>query len=152
MLTLDDIKSLPRRDMTTELRCIEGWSIIVHWTGARLADLMAQLPPPEFLISAEDTPRGKPDPAGYRLAAERLDALAGECLAIEDSPAGIRAARDAGMFVLGVTNTHAPAELRGAHAIIASLMRLDVSANPLQDVRRVRVRWKDGIEDLQDPA
>src|SRR5439155_225753 len=64
---------------------------------------MAQLPPPEFLISAEDTPRGKPDPAGYRLAAERLDALAGECLAIEDSPAGIRAARDAGMFVLGVT-------------------------------------------------
>jgi len=113
---------------------------------------MAQLPPPEFLISAEDTPRGKPDPAGYRLAAERLDALAGECLAIEDSPAGIRAARDAGMFVLGVTNTHAPAELRGAHAIIASLMRLDVSANPLQDVRRVRVRWKDGIEDLQDPA
>jgi DMSO/TMAO reductase YedYZ molybdopterin-dependent catalytic subunit len=46
MLTLDDIKSLPRRDMTTELRCIEGWSIIVHWTGARLADLMAQLPPP----------------------------------------------------------------------------------------------------------
>jgi DMSO/TMAO reductase YedYZ molybdopterin-dependent catalytic subunit len=46
MLTLDDIKSLPRRDMTTELRCIEGWSIIVHWTGARLADLMAKLPPP----------------------------------------------------------------------------------------------------------
>ena len=73
-------------------------------------------------------------------------------LAIEDSPAGISAARDAGMFVLGVTNTHAPAELRGAHAIIASLMRLDVSANPLQDVRRVRVRWKDGIEDLQDPV
>jgi DMSO/TMAO reductase YedYZ molybdopterin-dependent catalytic subunit len=45
-LTLADIKSLPRRDMTTELRCIEGWSIVVHWTGARLADLMAKLPPP----------------------------------------------------------------------------------------------------------
>jgi DMSO/TMAO reductase YedYZ molybdopterin-dependent catalytic subunit len=46
MLSLSDIKSLPRRDMTTELRCIEGWSIIVHWTGARLTDLMAKLPPP----------------------------------------------------------------------------------------------------------
>jgi len=46
LLTLDDIKSLPRFDMTTELRCIEGWSIIVHWTGARLSDLMARLPPP----------------------------------------------------------------------------------------------------------
>jgi DMSO/TMAO reductase YedYZ molybdopterin-dependent catalytic subunit len=45
-LSLDDIKSLPRRDQITELRCIEGWSFIVHWTGARLADLMAKLPPP----------------------------------------------------------------------------------------------------------
>jgi DMSO/TMAO reductase YedYZ molybdopterin-dependent catalytic subunit len=25
--------------MTAELRCIEGWSEIVHWAGARLADL-----------------------------------------------------------------------------------------------------------------
>ena len=45
-LTIDDIKVLPRRDMITEFRCIEGWSIIVHWTGARLSDLMAKLPPP----------------------------------------------------------------------------------------------------------
>jgi DMSO/TMAO reductase YedYZ molybdopterin-dependent catalytic subunit len=37
--TLDEIKSLPRVDMTTELRCVEGWSSIVHWGGARLADL-----------------------------------------------------------------------------------------------------------------
>ena len=60
MLTLDDIKSLPRRDMTTELRCIEGWSIIVHWTGARLADLMAQLPPPRgtSYVAMETPDRG----------------------------------------------------------------------------------------------
>ncbi len=45
-LTLADIKSLPRRDIITELRCIEGWSFVVHWTGARLSDLMAKLPPP----------------------------------------------------------------------------------------------------------
>ncbi|MDQ6800214.1 MAG: molybdopterin-dependent oxidoreductase [Acidobacteriota bacterium] len=45
-LSLADIKSFPRRDMTTELRCIEGWSIVVHWTGARLADVMAKFPPP----------------------------------------------------------------------------------------------------------
>lgn len=44
-LTLDDIKALPRRQMITELRCIEGWSIIVQWTGARLADLIAKYPP-----------------------------------------------------------------------------------------------------------
>jgi DMSO/TMAO reductase YedYZ molybdopterin-dependent catalytic subunit len=39
--TLDEIKALPRVEMTTELRCIEGWSDVVHWAGARLADLAA---------------------------------------------------------------------------------------------------------------
>ena len=38
-LSLGDIKALPRVEMTAELRCIEGWSEIVHWAGARLADL-----------------------------------------------------------------------------------------------------------------
>ena len=46
-LTLDQIRELPRHDMITELRCIEGWSIIVKWTGARLGDLMTKFPPAE---------------------------------------------------------------------------------------------------------
>ncbi len=33
-LTLDDLKALPRVEMTTELRCIEGWSDVVYWAGA----------------------------------------------------------------------------------------------------------------------
>jgi DMSO/TMAO reductase YedYZ molybdopterin-dependent catalytic subunit len=36
---LEEIKALPRFEMTTELRCIEGWSEVVHWAGTRLADL-----------------------------------------------------------------------------------------------------------------
>lgn len=40
--TLDEIKALPRVEMTTELKCIEGWSTVVHWVGARLSDLAAQ--------------------------------------------------------------------------------------------------------------
>ena len=46
-VTLDEIRALPRHDQITELRCIEGWSIIVKWTGARLVDLMAKYPPAE---------------------------------------------------------------------------------------------------------
>jgi DMSO/TMAO reductase YedYZ molybdopterin-dependent catalytic subunit len=46
-LTLDDLRALPRREMITEFRCIEGWSTINHWTGVRLADLMAKFPPPQ---------------------------------------------------------------------------------------------------------
>jgi hypothetical protein len=40
-LTIEDIKRLPRAEMTTELRCIEGWSVIVTWAGARLSDFAA---------------------------------------------------------------------------------------------------------------
>ena len=37
-LTLDDIKALPRVDLVTQLNCVEGWTQIVHFTGARLMD------------------------------------------------------------------------------------------------------------------
>jgi hypothetical protein len=45
-LTLADIQALPRVEMTTELKCIEGWSVVVHWVGARFADFAAKYPPP----------------------------------------------------------------------------------------------------------
>jgi DMSO/TMAO reductase YedYZ molybdopterin-dependent catalytic subunit len=44
-LPLAAIQELPRHVLTTELRCVEGWSTIVSWTGARLADLVAAYPP-----------------------------------------------------------------------------------------------------------
>ena len=44
-LTLADVQALPAHDLVTELRCVEGWSMVVHWTGARLADFMARFPP-----------------------------------------------------------------------------------------------------------
>jgi len=40
-LTLAEIRALPRVEMTNELKCIEGWSEVVHWAGARLSDLAA---------------------------------------------------------------------------------------------------------------
>ena len=43
--SIEDIKKLPRVEMVTELKCIEGWSQVVQWAGVRLADLMAKYPP-----------------------------------------------------------------------------------------------------------
>jgi DMSO/TMAO reductase YedYZ molybdopterin-dependent catalytic subunit len=59
-LTLDDIRAFPRRTMVTEFRCIEGWSTIVQWSGARLADVMAKFPPPRGtrFVSMETPDRG----------------------------------------------------------------------------------------------
>jgi len=41
-LTLDDIRALPRTEIVTELRCIEGWSVVVRWGGARFSDFAAK--------------------------------------------------------------------------------------------------------------
>src|SRR5262245_28117006 len=41
-IALEDIQRLPRVEMTTEHKCIEGWSVIVNWAGARFRDFAAQ--------------------------------------------------------------------------------------------------------------
>ena len=45
-LTIDDMKAFSKRTMITEFRCIEGWSYIAKWSGARLSEVMAKFPPP----------------------------------------------------------------------------------------------------------
>ena len=84
----------------------------------------AGLPVPHVLVCAEDTPRGKPDPAGYLLAAQRLHASPSDCVVVEDAPAGIRAGRAAGMFVVAVATTHDDRELGDADVIVPSLLAL----------------------------
>ena len=68
---------------------------------ARLA--AAGLPVPDTLVCAEDVPAGKPDPSGYRRAADLLGARPEDCVVVEDSPAGIAARLAAGATVLGVS-------------------------------------------------
>lgn len=40
---LDEIKAMPRVEITSEFKCIEGWSCVVHWAGTRLASLAAKV-------------------------------------------------------------------------------------------------------------
>jgi len=54
LLTLDDIRRLPRAEMTTELKCIEGWSVIVNWAGVRFSDFAKTFQPPTRDGSASD--------------------------------------------------------------------------------------------------
>lgn len=44
-VTLKEIQALPKFEMVTEFKCIEGWSMILHWAGARLSDFIAKYPP-----------------------------------------------------------------------------------------------------------
>jgi hypothetical protein len=45
LLTMADVRTLPRIEMITEFKCIEGWSEIVYWGGARLRDFLEAFPP-----------------------------------------------------------------------------------------------------------
>jgi HAD superfamily hydrolase (TIGR01509 family) len=87
----------------------------------------------EVVVSAEDVTACKPDPSCYNGGLELLNRKRGEahviplraeeCLVVEDSPPGIRAARAAGMRALGVTNTVPDKALReaGADSVTRSL-------------------------------
>ncbi|MDQ0500076.1 sugar-phosphatase [Pseudomonas marginalis] len=66
----------------------------------------AGISPPAVWVTAEDVDNGKPDPACYVLAAQRLGVAAQDCLVFEDATVGIRAGEAAGADVMVVTSTH----------------------------------------------
>ena len=64
----------------------------------------------------------KPDPSPYLLGARLLGVDPSRCIAFEDSPAGVKAARGAGCFVFGCPHEHSPAALLGeAHVSLEEL-------------------------------
>jgi beta-phosphoglucomutase len=76
------------------------------------------------VVAAEDIVRGKPDPEGYRKALGLLEGVSpGDAVAIEDTEAGIAAAKGAGMPVVAVLGTLAPERLSEADELVE---RIDV--------------------------
>lgn len=76
---------------------------------ARLA--ATGLPRPDVVVTRTDVERGKPAPDSFLLAAERMGVDPARCLVCEDAPAGVTAARAAGMAVLGILTNHTAEEL-----------------------------------------
>jgi HAD superfamily hydrolase (TIGR01509 family) len=78
-------------------------------------------------VSSEEVPRGKPAPDVYLEAARRLEVAPERCAAVEDSEAGIRSAKAAGMRVIAIPNPHFPpaAEaLEAADVVLESVAEL----------------------------
>ncbi|WPN61368.1 HAD-IA family hydrolase [Pseudomonas sp. P9_35] len=86
----------------------ERWAIVTSAPMALALRRMeaAAIPRPLVMVTAEDVSDGKPNPACYRLAAERLQVTPQECLVFEDAEAGIQAGEAAEADVLVVTATH----------------------------------------------
>jgi beta-phosphoglucomutase-like phosphatase (HAD superfamily) len=77
--------------------------------------------------SALDEPRGKPAPDVYLAAARRLGLSPARCLALEDSPAGVVSAKDAGMTCVAVPDPLLTGDprYRRADLVLSSLAELD---------------------------
>jgi beta-phosphoglucomutase len=65
----------------------------------------------QAIVAAEDVTEGKPNPQVFLLAAERLGVPPHRCVVVEDAPAGIEAARRAGMRSIFVRGAGTPADL-----------------------------------------
>lgn len=78
----------------------------------------------DAIAGGDEVPRGKPDPAVYLLAADRLGARTAECLAFEDSDNGARAATRAGIAVITVPDLK-PTSAEIAGLSFKVLTRLD---------------------------
>lgn len=74
----------------------------------------------DHVITCDDVPKAKPAPDCYLLAAARLGTRPEECVVIEDSANGIRAALDAGTRVLAVSPTAASSSMEGVQGVFPS--------------------------------
>jgi sugar-phosphatase len=145
----DVIRELaPHRDVEADLACVDAWEAdlegVLVVPGARACLEIAQrgpwaivtsgsrqvatrrltafgLPTPRILITADDVTRGKPDPQPYDKASQALGIAPSACTVIEDTPAGVAAAKAAGMTVVAVATTHAPAALAAADDVVADM-------------------------------
>ena len=93
----------------------------------------------ECLVMGDDPEiaRGKPAPDIFLLAAKRMQAPPGQCLVFEDSPAGVEAARAAGMFTVAVPDPHMDDGVyQNAHQIIRNLNDVDLAYWGLPEMTR----------------
>ncbi len=73
---------------------------LIEW----ILQTIGLLPYFDVIVSGEEVPQGKPAPDVYLEAARQLDVCAQDCFVVEDSTNGLRAAKAAGMWVLGYQN------------------------------------------------
>ncbi len=122
------------RELLAELSVLGIPCALVTMSWRRFADAVVEaLPTGSFaaIVTGDDVERGKPNPEPYLLAAARLGVDPGDCIAIEDSPTGVRAAVAAGCRTIGVPHVVGiPADLGHHH-----LATLDgVTADHLSEI------------------
>jgi mannitol-1-/sugar-/sorbitol-6-phosphatase len=120
----------------------EAWAIATSGTRDTAMTRLrhTSVPVPSVLITADDVKRGKPNPEAYLLAAAKLDVRPEGCVVVEDAPAGVSAARSAGMRVIAVVTTHSRIELAAADIRVERLADIQISRSDGRRAGRLTVR------------
>lgn len=80
----------------------------------------------DAIVTGKDVKKGKPNPEVFLTAAKKLGLEPNHCAVIEDAPAGIAAAKAAGMVAIGLTSTgRTRTELVAADVIVGTLTELN---------------------------
>lgn len=123
LLRQNDIRALPGVRRWLERLRSDGWRQAIA-SSAPIDNLTAILDALGLhaffgaVVSGDEVPLGKPDPAIFLRAAERLGVEPARCVVLEDAPAGVEGARRAGMRCIGVLFAHAALE---ADLVVATL-------------------------------
>ena len=105
------------RELLAALKAEGVPSALVTMSWRSLADaVLAALPDGTFdvVVTGDEVSHGKPHPEPYRAAARLLGVLPEDCVAIEDSPTGVRSAVAAGVPTLAVPHVVTVPEVAGA--------------------------------------
>ena len=72
----------------------------------------------DAIISGEDVQKGKPDPEPYNKAVQKLGLDKNECLVVENAPLGVRSAKNAGLFCVGIPTYLDRSDLQEADMVL----------------------------------
>lgn len=124
---VEGIVEIPGAAVFLDSLPVERWAMVTSAPRDLALRRMAAagIPTPAVMITAEDVQAGKPDPAGYLLAARRLGIEPRDCLIFEDATVGIQAAEAAGAALMIITTTHQH-PLQTSHATLASYAEVSV--------------------------
>ncbi len=121
-----DVQALPGAVELVRALAAAGWEQAIATSAPRenLDLIVRLLDLDEYLttrVCIDDVSEGKPNPALFQLAAERMGVPPARCVVIEDAPTGIAAAHAAGMVCLALATTHPAHDLAQAERVIESL-------------------------------
>lgn len=119
--TIKFIKKLHRQNKVLALTTsagIEGTMLILKKVG--ISDMF------KVIVAKEDCTKFKPDPEPYIITANKLGVIPEDCVVIEDSEIGVKAAKNANMYCVAIPNKHTKSQdFSLADKIISSIKDLE---------------------------